>query len=83
LLATTLHRLRDAEQWGRREVRMHYRMLELLREEQPGANRGELKFDGLGIARTLADINCSLSMRCHDPPGRGSPSWFGTSRLST
>jgi hypothetical protein len=30
----TLHRLEDAEQWRRREVRMHFRMLERLREEQ-------------------------------------------------
>jgi hypothetical protein len=34
LPAATLHRLRDAEQWRRREVRLHYRMLERLREEQ-------------------------------------------------
>jgi Protein of unknown function (DUF3096) len=45
----------------------------------PGAS--ELKFDGLVIARTLADINRSLSMRCDDPPGRGGPSCFGTSPL--
>jgi hypothetical protein len=34
LPAVTLQRLRDAEQWRRREVRMHYRMLERLRDEQ-------------------------------------------------
>jgi hypothetical protein len=44
----TLHRLRDAEQLRRREVKMHYRMLERLREEQAptrsraiGCRRGE------------------------------------------
>jgi hypothetical protein len=30
----TLQRLQDAEQWRRREVRMHFRMLERLREER-------------------------------------------------
>jgi hypothetical protein len=34
LPAPTLHRLRDAEQWRRREIKMHFRMLERLREEQ-------------------------------------------------
>jgi hypothetical protein len=41
LPAATLHRLRDAEQWRRREVRMHFNMLERLREERSrrGAER--------------------------------------------
>jgi hypothetical protein len=34
LPAPTLHRLRDAGQWRRREVRMHFNMLKRLREEQ-------------------------------------------------
>jgi hypothetical protein len=34
LPAATLHRLRDAEQWRRREVRMHFNMLKRLREER-------------------------------------------------
>jgi hypothetical protein len=34
LPSVTLQRLQDAEQWRRREVRMHYRMLERLRDEQ-------------------------------------------------
>jgi hypothetical protein len=34
LSAVTLQRLEDAEQWRRREVRMHFRMLERIREEQ-------------------------------------------------
>jgi hypothetical protein len=34
LPAATLHRLQDAEQWRRREVRLHFRMLERFREEQ-------------------------------------------------
>jgi hypothetical protein len=39
--APTLHRLRDAEHWRRREVRMHYNMLERFRDEQsrPGPER--------------------------------------------
>jgi hypothetical protein len=34
LPAATLHRLRDAEQWRRREVRLHFRMLKRFRDEQ-------------------------------------------------
>jgi hypothetical protein len=34
LPSVTLQRLQDAEQWRRREVRMHFNMLERLREEQ-------------------------------------------------
>jgi hypothetical protein len=34
LPAATLHRLRDAEQWRRREVRMHFNILKRFREEQ-------------------------------------------------
>jgi hypothetical protein len=33
LPAVTLRRLEDAEQWRRREVRMHFRMLKRFREE--------------------------------------------------
>jgi hypothetical protein len=33
LPAVTLQRLEDAEQWRRREVRMHFNMLKRLREE--------------------------------------------------
>jgi hypothetical protein len=40
LPAATLHKLRDAEQWRRRELRTHYRMLKRLREAQKGTQTG-------------------------------------------
>jgi hypothetical protein len=42
LPSVTLQRLQDAEQWRRREVRMHFRMLERLREEQQ-RRQGEVR----------------------------------------
>jgi hypothetical protein len=51
LPAATLHRLRDAEQWRRREVRMHFRMLERCREEQSRRGAERTAMDEAGSPR--------------------------------